>query len=76
MVCIQSGGCAEVKVCLESCLVLFRLADGFSLQCWILLAKSPSVPAVVVFLSDCHVEAILSGKRGDCINEELTDGSV
>lgn len=72
MVCIQSG-CAEDKICLVSCLVLFCLADGFSLQWWILLAK-PSLPAVVV-LSDCHVEAILSGKRGDGINEELTDGS-
>lgn len=73
MVCIQSG-CAEDKVCLVSCLVLFCLADGFFLQCWILLAKSP-LPAVVVVLSDCHVEAILSGERVDGINEELTDGS-
>lgn len=39
------------------------------------LAKSPSLPAVVVVLSDCHVEAILSGERGDGINEEHTDGS-
>lgn len=64
----------------QSCLVSCRfvLANGLCAAeyCWLKQRDTaPSLPAVVVLLSDCHVEAILSGGPVDCINEELTDGS-
>lgn len=61
-----------LRVCFVWLMVCLQLE-----YCWLKQRDTaPSLPAVVVLLSDCHVEAILSGNPGDCINEELTDGSA